>query len=136
MVLSPDSQIHFVNIDEVLEIHRNQVEATGSDTKVRNEGVLRACLSTPSNRMGGAYAHQDLFEMAAAYLFHLTDQKPFYACNQRVALITALYFLYLHGIEVTAQAEGLADLVRRVSGGKATKMIIADFLRKHSVKKE
>lgn len=124
--------VKFLTLDDVLEIHKDQIRQFGGDPALRSKGLLRACLSVPSNKIGGHYAHQDIFEMAAAYLFHIIDQRPFNQANQRVAAMSCLYFLYLHKIDLICDPESFADLVRNTAGGKSAKMQIADFLRKNS----
>lgn len=116
-----------------MDIHRNQVANRGGQMGLKHEGILRACLSTPANKMGGTYAHQDLFEMAAAYLFHIIDQKPFLEGNRKVAALASLYFLYLHDYDVIAPPEDLLGLIQGIAEGKRTKMQAADFFRKNSM---
>ncbi|MGD9125718.1 MAG: type II toxin-antitoxin system death-on-curing family toxin [Desulfarculaceae bacterium] len=133
MPLEDDQEIHFLTLEEVVQIHQDQVEKIGGQGGIRHEGRLRACISLPANKMGGSYAHRDLFEMAAAYLFHIADQKPFLEANDRVAAMSALYFLFLHHIELSADSADFANIVSNASRGKASKMQIADFLRKKSI---
>ena len=127
--------IHFLTMEELVDIHRHQVRGQDGPMGLRHEGLLRACLALPANKIGGSYAHRDLFEMAAAYLFHIIDQKPFLKGNKRVAPLAAFYFLHLHNIEVTAQGQEVLDLVQGIAQNKNTKTQIADFLRKKSVRK-
>ncbi len=129
-----DGGIHFLTFEELTEIHRAVVARRGGRPGYRQEGLLRACLAMPANKIGNRYAHQDIDEMAAAYLFHICDQRPFWDGNRASALLAALFFLYLHDQELTAPSEAVLDLVGRAATGKATKMQMADFLRKNCVK--
>ena len=70
--------------------------------------------------------------MAAAYIFHIIDQRPFLQANQRVAAISCLYFLYLHQIDLTCDPNEFVSMVAATAEGHSAKMQIADFLRKHS----
>ena len=130
-----EGKIHFLTLEELVEIHRHQVKGTDGPLGLRHEGLLRACLALPANKIGGTFAHRDLYEMAAAYLFHIIDQKPFLRGNKRVAPLAALYFLHLHDIEITAQPQELVEMVESTAHNKTTKMQIADFLRKRAVQK-
>ncbi len=47
----------------------------GSDG-VRDLGLLESALAQPVAGFGGQYLHADVFEMAAAYLFHLVMNIP------------------------------------------------------------
>ena len=124
--------LQFLSLEEVLEIHRSVSGGGSPGDGLRQEGILRACLAMPSTRIGGRYAHQDIFEMAAAYLFHIVHQRPFTSSNQAVGVMSALFFLYLHNLEITADPQSLAGLVRDASSGKTTKTHIANFFRDHS----
>lgn len=130
-----DIEVLFLTVEELVDIHHHQVKGLEGPLGLRHEGLLRACLALPANKIGDTYANRDLFEMAAAYLFHIIDQKPFLKGNKRVAPLAAFYFLHLHDIEVTAQAQEVLGLVQGISQNKTTKMQTADFLRKKSVRK-
>jgi death-on-curing protein len=41
---------------------------------------------------GGEYVHKTVFEMAAAYAFHIAENQPFVDGNKRTALASALVF--------------------------------------------
>ncbi len=116
-------------MEEVLEIHRAVVLSLDDGPPPHKEGVLRGCLAMPATKIGGKYSHLDLFEMAAAYLFHICNNQPFYSGNLKVAVLAALYFLFLHDIEITADPFALVDLTRKVAQGKESKRQVADFLR-------
>ena len=61
-------------------------------------------LPTGQAGSGGQYFHADLFEMAAAYLFHIAGNHPFVDGNKRVALAAALTFLKMNGLSVAGRA--------------------------------
>ncbi len=66
--------------------------------------------------------------MAAAYLFHITQNHPFLDGNKRVGANAAITFLRLNDWEPTFSAEELVDLVLAVAGGKVGKQqLIASF---------
>ena len=94
--------------------------------------MLDSALAMPRAGFGGSYLHEDLYEMAAAYLYHLVQNHPFIDGNKRVGLGAALVFLKLNGIEVIATQDEIVDMVLQVAQGKLHKPAIADFLRQHS----
>ena len=55
---------------------------------------------TPQASFGGEYLHNGLFEMAAAYAFHIAENQPFLDGNKRTALVSALVFLDINGTEI------------------------------------
>ena len=66
----------FLSLAEALEIHRDQIERYGGNTGIRDLGLLQSALAMPAAGFGERYLHTDLFEMAAAYLFHIVQNHP------------------------------------------------------------
>jgi death-on-curing protein len=122
----------FLDLHEVMEIHRDQIERYGGTIGVRDEGLLESALAMPKAGMGGEYFHTDLFEMAAAYLFHLAKNHPFIDGNKRVAAMSAFVFLAINDVDLTAPEAAYERLVLDVAGGKTQKAAIAEFLRRHT----
>ena len=77
----------------------------------------------PTARFGGGYLHSDLFEMAAAYLFHIVQNHPFVDGNKRTGAVSALVFLSLNEVEIDADEDDLETMVVSVAEGKEDKAI-------------
>lgn len=120
----------FLELDEVLLIHRNQIELYGGMDGVRDLGLLQSAIAMPKAMFSGEFLHQGLIEMAAAYLFHLISNHPFIDGNKRTAAVAAIVFLALNGIETDVDEARFEALVRSAAQGKKTKQQIADFLHK------
>src|SRR3990172_9749598 len=126
----------FLTLDEVLALHSDQVRRYGGTGRIRDHGLLSSALGTPSATFGGAFLHQSLFEMAAAYLFHLAQTHPFVDGNKRTALAAALVFLIMNDVEIRSSEDDLTDLVLGVADGRITKSEVAVFLQKHALGQE
>lgn len=122
----------FLSLAEVVEIHNDQIERYGGRPGVRDSGLLQSAVAVPQATMGGEYLHGDLFEMAAAYLFHIAKNHPFADGNKRTGAVAALVFLELNGAEVTPTQDELVDIVLSVAQGKMQKGDLAVFLRRHA----
>lgn len=122
----------FLTLEEVLEIHRGEIERHGGTMGVRDNGLLESAVAAPEAGFGGHYLHSDLYEMASAYLFHLVQNHPFLDGNKRVGAATALVFLTMNGVESKMTNQALVDMVLAVAKGKMEKPAIAEFFRKHS----
>ncbi len=121
----------FLTSDEVLAIHHDQVARYGGSPGLRDPGLLQSALAQPPAAFGGQFLHADLFEMAAAYLFHLVRNHAFVDGNKRVGTVAALVFLELNGAELDAPEADLEALVLSVAQGQADKAAVAAFIRKH-----
>ncbi len=122
----------FLRVDEILRIHQDQIERYGGDPSIRDAGLLLSAVAMPRASFGGEALHQDLFEIAAAYLFHLAQNHPFVDGNKRTATVAALVFLEINGVEIDADEDALVELVMAVASGKADKTQIAEFFRRHA----
>ena len=122
----------FLLLEEVLRIHAHQVDGYGGALGVRDTGLLLSAIAAPRASFGGGFLHGTLFEMAAAYLFHLARNHPFVDGNKRAALASALVFLELNGASVDAPDAALVELVVRVATGDASKAEAAMFFERHA----
>jgi len=88
----------FLTFDEVLEIHRDQIARYGGAQGIRDLGLLQSALAQPAAMFGSQYLHADLFEMAAAYQFHMLQVHPSVVENKRVGTVAAFVFLELNNL--------------------------------------
>jgi death-on-curing protein len=122
----------FLAIDEVIEIHLDQIRRYGGISGIRDMGLLQSAVAMPAVTYAGEFLHHDLFEMAAAYLFHIIRNHPFIDGNKRTGTVTALVFLSLNDTEVEIDEEVFEEVVRSVAEGKTDKATVAEFLKKHA----
>ena len=120
----------FLEIDRVLRIHLSMIEHYGGEEGLRDVGLLQSAIAMPQASFEGGLLHKDLFEMAAAYLYHIVQNHPFVDGNKRTGAAAAIIFLAMNGIELEADEEGLVRLTLNVAEGKAGKQQIAEFFRK------
>lgn len=123
------NHIRFLTIAEVSLIHQDQIHRYGGSFGLRDPVLLSSAAAMPEAKFSGEYLHLDIFEMAAAYLFHLCQNHPFVDGNKRVGLASCLVFLDLNGTTVLDPNDELYDLVFDVTLGKAKKKDIAEVLR-------
>ena len=101
----------FLGVEDVLFIHRREIEQAGGDPGIRDRSALEAAVLAPRATHAGEYL-LDIFNMAAAYLVSIAVRHPFLDGNKRAASATALTFLYLNGWDVQERhPEELADMV-------------------------
>jgi death-on-curing protein len=122
----------FLTFDQVLSLHKLQIDQFGGSHGVKDEGLLLSALAQPESGFGDEYFHKDLFEMAAAYLFHLVKNHAFHDGNKRIAALTAAVFLQVNGLMVTADEDEFEKLVLDAAQSLVTKEKIADFFRNNT----
>jgi death-on-curing protein len=122
----------FLTLDEVLAIHADQIRRYGGRPGIRNLALLQSALGTPETTFEGEYLHTDVFEMAAAYLFHVARKHPFVDGKKRAGLMAALVFLGLNDLELVVDPAALYELVMGVATEAVAKAQVAVFFQQHS----
>ena len=61
----------FLDLERVPRTHVSLIEHYGGAEGVRDVGLLHSAIAMPQASFGGEFLHKDLFEMAAAYLYHI-----------------------------------------------------------------
>lgn len=124
--------IRFLSVDDVLTIHQNTIANEGGLAGLRDAGLLESAVLMPQQRFEGEYLHPDLAAMAAAYLFHIAQNHAFHDGNKRAAVLAALVFLSINGVELLPPPEALEEMTMRVASGEADKAELTEWMRHHS----
>ena len=126
------SEFRFLSVEDVLELHAMQLESYGGAAGIRAPDLLESAVMTPQASFGGQYVHNDVYEMAAAYAFHIAENQPFVDGNKRTALASALVFLDWHNIEIDDSGEELYKAMIDLAEKKLDKAGLAKLFKKLS----
>jgi len=119
----------FLELGEILLIHRDQLERYGGSAGVRDVAILQSATAMPRAGIADRYLHENIFEMAAAYLYYIVRDHPFVDGNKRTGAVAALVFLAMNDIDILVDEDWLETMVRSVAEGTTTKADVATFLR-------
>ncbi|ABS27001.1 type II toxin-antitoxin system death-on-curing family toxin [Anaeromyxobacter sp. Fw109-5] len=119
----------FLDVEDVLLIHEEQLARYGGAAGIRDAGLLESAVAVPRASAGGEFAHQDLFAMAAAYAFHIAQNQPFLDGNKRAGLLAALVFLDLNGVEIADPEGRLYDAMIAIAAHELDKPGMGHLLR-------
>lgn len=122
----------FLGLDEVVEIHSDQIKRYGGHSGIRDIELLKSAIAMPAASFGGDYLHTDIYEMAAAYLYHIVRNHPFIDGNKRTGAVASVVFLMMNGIEINADEDNFEKTVLSAAEGKIDKAVIARFFRNNS----
>lgn len=128
--------IKFLDKKTILAFHRDQVKIYGGKDGIRDEGLLESALAQPQASFGGEYVHSTVFEMAAAYGFHICKNHPFFDGNKRTALVAIYTFLYVNGYRLQADKKSLYAVMIDLANGKLEKEELAAFLENKTIKRK
>lgn len=88
----------------------------------------------PMAMFDGQFLHEDLFQMAAAYLFHLVKNHPFLDGNKRTGFLASVVFLRLNGVKIADPDPLLYDATMAVAEGRLDKDGLAGIFRELSAR--
>ncbi|MBF8304576.1 MAG: doc [Dehalococcoidia bacterium] len=120
----------FLGLDEVIEIHNDQIKRYGGLPGIRDIDLLKSAIAMPAIGFGGDYLNTDVYEMASAYLFHIVQNHPFIDGNKRTGAVASVVFLMMNGIELHVDEDSFEKIVLSVAEGKSDKAAVARFFRK------
>ncbi len=126
--------IYFLKTKQVIELHDKLIQSFGGSFGLRDLGLLESAIEMPKQGFGDSYFHEFPFDMAAAYLFHISKNHAFVDGNKRTAFFSTEVFLEMNGFLITADEKILEEFVVDSAIGKLSKDEISKFLEKNSKK--
>lgn len=119
----------FMTRERVDGLHRLSLEQHGGQDGLRNEHGLESALAQPMNLH--FYGQGDLFDLAAAYAYHLAENQPFIDGNKRTAITTALFFLEQNGVNTSPLTDAeLYDAMIGIAEKRVDKAGLAALFRR------
>ena len=128
MTTEPSDPV-FLAVEDVLALHEEQLQRFGGSSGIRDRGALESAVAVVQATFDGALLHGDVFQMAAAYAFHIAENQPFIDGNKRTGLNTALVFLDINGWLVLDPNERLYDAMIGLAARTVDKQALADLFR-------
>ena len=125
--------MHYLNLEDVLLIHRRQVEFAGGDPTIRDMSGLQSAVAQPRMSFGGEFLYPTLAEQAAALGFSLIKNHPFLDANKRTGQMAMELFLWLNGFELGGTEEDQYDIIFGVASGTVGREKLASWIRDHLV---
>lgn len=119
---------HYLDMHDLLGLHRRQIERFGGAPRIRDAGLLEAALARPQS----GYYH-DLIEEAAALWESLTMNHGFIDGNKRVGFAATHVFLRINGLDITASVhDTLEFVIGSLEAGAFEKPRLETWLRAHT----
>jgi death-on-curing protein len=118
----------FLDSAQVEILHRTALERHGGQDGLRDAAAFKSAVMQPRNVW--YYAQGDLFDVAAAYAFHLAEAQAFIDGNKRTGMSAALVFLEGNGVPVPEATGELYAAMIAVAGRSIGKPELAALLRR------
>ncbi len=124
-------QIFFLSAQEVIKIHIVQIESFGGIHGIRDLGLLESAIATPKAQFQDTFLHKNIFEMAAAYMYHIIKNHPFLDGNKRTGMAAGLIFFHTNGYELPWSNQEIYKLGCAIATASITKDQVATLLAAH-----
>jgi death-on-curing protein len=118
----------FLTTEQVAILHRMALERHGGQDGMRDESTFESAVMQPRNVW--YYAQGDLFDVAAAYAFHLAESQAFLDGNKRTGMSAALVFLAGNGVTVPEATDELYAAMIAIAERSLNKAELAVLLRR------
>jgi death-on-curing protein len=92
-----EQEPYFLTREQIDTIHWDQIETWGGLHGLRNEDALESAIAQAKSVY--SYGGGDLFEIAAAYAFHIAESQAYLDGNKRTGVQAAVDFLEVNGID-------------------------------------
>jgi len=126
--MNPGIEPRFLTREIVEAIHEEQIDSYGGLHGVRDENALESAVVAAQNVYH--YGGGDLYEVAAAYAFHLAESQAYFDGNKRTGVQAAVVFLEAAGIDTSPlQTRPTYELMIRIAAHEASRSDFADYLR-------
>lgn len=121
------NEIQWIDKEETLAIHLQQLADHGGSDGIRDEGLLESAFARPQNLLAYSDETPSLARLAASYAFGLARNHPFIDGNKRTALVVSFTFLLLNGLKVTATLEERYFVFCDLAAGKFSENELAQW---------
>ena len=123
-------KVTFLLLNHILKIHQDQIDRYGGTNGIRDLNSLKSALNTPAVTYDGQFLHPTIYDMAAAYLFHIVKNHPFIDGNKRTGAVTTMTFLIVNGSSLIVTNDDLVKTTLLVAQNKLSKSELATFVEK------
>jgi death-on-curing protein len=122
----------YLSLDQVLALHKAQIDEYGGAHGVREKGGLEAAIARPQMTFGGEDLYPGIADKGAALWHSLVMNHPFIDGNKRIGAMAAEFFLGLNGVDLLATDEELVAATMAAARGEMSAEALAIWIRQRS----
>jgi death-on-curing protein len=117
----------WLDVDEVVDMHAEQLARFGGPEGVRDRGLLESAIVRPVNQWH--YGQTDLAALAAAYAFGLARNHAFVDGNKRIAFHAMMVFLRGNGIAFAPDPAHATTIILSLAAGEVSEESLTRWIR-------
>lgn len=122
-----------LTIDEIIEIHKKIVLATGGSSELRDRGLLESAVYSAEASFGDTEQYPSAIEKAARLAYGLISNHAFIDGNKRIGVFVMLMTLKLNDIIIDYTQEELTELGFGAAAGRFQYNDILLWIKTHKV---
>lgn len=124
---------HWLEEGVVIAIHGEQIAEHGGSNSLRDRGLLSSSLALAKYLVGEGTP--TVFDVAAAYAFGITQNRPFIDGNKLTGFLAAYVFLTLNGWKLIASEASAVEAVLALASGRMCEAEFAVWLKAQSIRR-
>ena len=117
----------WLDVDEVIDMHAEQLAIFGGPEGVRDHGLLESAVLRPVNQWH--YGQTDMAALAAAYAFGLARNHAFVDGNKRIAFHAMMVFLRGNGIAFAPDPAHATEIILSLAAGEVSEESLTRWIR-------
>tara|TARA_B110000008_G_C16847716_1_gene515461 strand:- start:173 stop:553 length:381 start_codon:yes stop_codon:yes gene_type:complete len=117
----------FLRSEDVEKLHTMAVHRFGGSKGLRDRNAFESAVNQPKNIF--YYEQGDLFDMAAAYCFHIAQAQAFFDGNKRTGAAAAIVFLDANDYPIAGDSMRIHAALIAVAKGEMDRNGVAAVLR-------
>jgi death on curing protein len=117
----------WLEVDEVVDMHAEQLAIFGGPEGVRDRGLLESAILRPVNQWH--YGQIDVAALAAAYAFGLARNHAFVDGNKRAAFHAMMVFLRGNGIPFAPDPAHATNVILALAAGEVNEEGLTRWIR-------
>lgn len=120
----------FLTLESIHALHRGSITRYGGTLGLRDAGGLESAVLQPMNTY--FYGGGDLFDIAAAYAFHIAEAQAFLDGNKRSAVAACFQFLERNGVTAVFDQIEMYEAMIAIAQHRLRKAELATSLREQA----
>jgi death-on-curing protein len=117
----------WLDVDEVIDMHAEQLAIFGGPEGIRDRGLLESAILRPVNQWH--YGQTDMAALAAAYAFGLARNHAFVDGNKRIAFHAMMVFLRGNGTEFSPDPAHATEIILSLAAGEVSEESLTRWIR-------
>ncbi|SDJ12982.1 MULTISPECIES: type II toxin-antitoxin system death-on-curing family toxin [Bradyrhizobium] len=117
----------WLDVDEVVDMHAEQLAIFGGPEGIRDRGLLESAVLRPVNQRN--YRQKDMAALAAAYAFGLARNHALMDGNKRIAFHAMMVFLRGNDIPFAPEPAHATAIILSLAAGEVSEESLTRWIR-------